>query len=154
MNRQIEKMKNFRLFLLKQIERLTPQQLNTIPDGYNNNIIWNLAHLICAQQSLCYVRAGLPIVVDEKYLAPFAPGTKPDRVIEEPEIEIIKALFISSIDKLQEDFEKKIFDNYSPSARILEVYNIEINDIQDALHFLLYHEGFHSGYTMAIKHLL
>ena len=154
MNKQIGKLKNFRIFILKHLEGLTTQQLNTIPDGYKNNIIWNVAHLTCAQQSLCYFRAGLPIVVDEKYFAPYAPGTMPDRWIEEPEIETIKALSLSSIDRLQEDFEKEVFGNYSPSARILEVYGVEVNNIHDALDFLLYHEGFHSAYIMALKHLV
>lgn len=154
MNKKIEKIKCFRHFLLKQIASLTTQQLNEIPNKYNNNIIWNLAHLICAEQSMCYVRAGLPIVVDEKYFAPYMPTTKPEAFINEREIETIKELFISSIERLSSDFDKNIFDTYSPSAMTPKVYGVEVATIDDALDFLLYHEGLHGGYIISLKHLL
>jgi hypothetical protein len=49
-----------RQFLLDQIAGLTTEELNQIPRGLNNNIIWNLAHLISGQQGIFYARAGLP----------------------------------------------------------------------------------------------
>ena len=154
MDKRIEKIKNFRLFILAQIAGITTEQLNKIPEGYNNNIIWNLAHLICAQQSLCYLRAGQPITVDDKYFSPYRTTTRPTEFIDEYEIETIKKLFISSIDQLQTDFNNKIFDNYSPSENILKVYGVALNNMEDALEFLLYHEGFHSGYIISLKRLV
>ena len=154
MDKRIEKIKQFREFLLDRITELTPEQLNKIPEGYNNNIIWNLAHLICAEQSICYLRSGQHITVAEKYFAPYKTGTKPDAFIDKQEIETIKKLFISSIDELQADFDKKIFDSYSPSENILKIYGVEVNNIEDALEFLIYHEGFHSGYIISLIRLV
>jgi hypothetical protein len=73
---QLTKIKNFRLFILQQIAGLTTAQLNEIPAGYNNNVIWHIAHLTSAAQSLCYVRAGLPIAIEDNYFTPFLPGTR------------------------------------------------------------------------------
>lgn len=154
MTNKLEKIKNFRRFLLNQIDGLTPEQLNKIPEGYNNNIIWNVAHLIAATQSLCYVRAGLPVTVDDRYVSPFMPGTKPARFIDEPEIDVIKALSIASIDRLQVDVEEELFINYSPSTVIPKIYGVDVNTIHDAIDFLLYHEGFHTGYVRSLKHLV
>ena len=154
MDKRIEKIKKFRQFLLAQVTGLTTEQLNKIPEGYNNNIIWNVAHLICASQSLCYLRAGQSITVHDKHFSPYRTNTRPSAFIDEQEIETIKTMFISSIDELQVDFDKKIFDNYSPSENILKVYGIELNNIEDALEFLLYHEGFHSGYIISLIHLV
>lgn len=154
MNKQIEKIKNFRLFLLKQLDDLTIQQLNEIPAGYSNNIIWNLAHLICAEQSMCYVRAGQPITVADAYFSPYAPGTKPVEFVDEPEIMLIKQLLITTIEELQADYAKGLFATYSPSAMTPRVYGVEVNDIEGALDFLLYHEGFHAGYILSLKHLV
>ena len=154
MNTKIEKIKNFRLFLLKQIEDLSTQQLNEIPSGFKNNIIWNLGHMICTQQNMCYVKAGLPIVVEDKYFTPYMPGTKPEIFTEEEEIKNIKKLFITSIDRILADFDKILFENYSPSIAIKKVYGFEINNIDRALEYLLHHEGLHAGYIFAIKHLL
>jgi len=108
MDNKIEQIKKFRFFLINQIKKLSDGQLNKIPDGFNNNIIWNLTHLISAQQGICYLRAGQTAVVPEKYIAPFFTNTKPERVIEKQEIEEIKGLFIDTIDKSQTDFERKI----------------------------------------------
>ena len=154
MDKKIEKIKRFRQFLLAQISGLNAEQLNQIPEGYNNNIIWNLAHLICAQQSLCYIRAGQIAIVPEKYVLPYRTNTKPNGFIHEEEIEVIKKLFISSIDELQTDFDRKIFDNYTASENILKVYGVALHNIDDALEFVIYHEGFHSGYIIALIRLV
>jgi len=154
MDKRIEKIKKFRLFLIEQITGLTDAQLNKIPQGYKNNIVWNLAHLICAQQGICYLRAGQTALAPDKYITPFFTNTKPERILEKQEIEEIKSLFISTIDELQIDYDKKIFNNYTPSPNIFKVYGAEINGIDDALEFLLYHEGYHSGYIISLIHLV
>lgn len=154
MNKKIEKIKNFRAFLLKEISGLTTEQLNTIPTGYNNNIIWNLAHLICIEQNMCYVRANLPIVVEDKHFSPYMPGTKPGMFINEQEVRNIKELLISSIDKLQVAFDENRFNIYTPSVMIPKVYGFEVTNIDEALEYLLHHEGFHSGYILSLKHLV
>lgn len=138
--------------MLDQISGLTTEQLNKIPIGYNNNVIWNLAHFISAQQGVCYVRAGLPIVVEEKYFHLFRPATKPEGFIDSTEIGTIKDLFISSIKKFEHDFEENCFDNYTPW--LAKPYGFEVSDIYDAIDFLIYHEGLHAGYIIALKHLL
>jgi hypothetical protein len=121
MNKKLEKIKNFRLFILKQISSLTTGQLNSIPAGYNNNIIWNVGHLVSATQAICYKRAGLPVTIDDKYFTPFLPTTKPGNFITSEENDRIKELFISSIDTLNTDLENNIFGNYTKSERIDEV---------------------------------
>lgn len=152
MDKRIEKIKNFRLYLLKQVEDLTTEQLNHIPSGYNNNIIWNLGHLVCAEQNMCYVRAGLPVTVGDKYFDSYLSGTKPVEFVGEKDIDAIKALLITSIDRLQADFEKNIFVNYTPSVMIPRVYGFEVTSIEEALEYLLYHEGYHTGCILSLKH--
>ncbi|MEO6549294.1 MAG: DinB family protein [Ferruginibacter sp.] len=154
MNKKIEKIKKVREFLLNQIAGLTTDQLNKIPEGYNNNIIWNLAHLICAEQSICYLRAGQPAIVNDKYISLYRTTTKPGAFTDEQEIKSIKNLLLSTVDELQINFDKKIFDNYSPSENILKIYGVELHSIEDALEFLLYHEGFHTGYIISLIRLV
>jgi len=154
MNKQLEKIKNFRLFVLKQISSLTNEQLNTIPGGYNNNIIWNLGHLVSATQAICYKRARLPVTIDDKYFTPFLPTTKPGNFVNSEEINIIKELLICTINTLNTDLENKLFSNYTKSERIEEVYGINVSNIDDAVEFLLYHEGFHSGYIAGLIRLV
>ena len=154
MNKNLDKIKNFRLYLLKQIEDLTTEQLNHIPSGCNNNIIWNLAHLIAAEQNMCYVRAGLPVAVEDKYFSPYISGTKPGTFVDDRDVEAIKGLLISSVDNLQSDLDSNKFMNYSPSVMIPKVYGFEVTNIDEALAYLLYHEGYHTGCILSLKRLV
>jgi hypothetical protein len=154
MDRKIEKIKKIREFLLDQIAGLTAGQLNKIPEGFNNNIIWNLGHMICAEQTICYFRAGQPFTVDEKYISLYKTTTRPVGFVDEHEIEKIKELLISTIGDLQTDVDRNIFENYVASENILRVYGIELKTIDDALDYLIYHEGLHSGHIISLKRLV
>ncbi len=154
MHPKIEHLKNYRRYVLKQLDGMTTEQLNAIPAGYPNNLIWNLAHLVSVAQNLGYVRAGLPIAVDDRYFSPYLPGTRPVGLVDEPEIQTIKALCITSVDRFQADYAKGAFRNYAPSAGIRKVYGVEVSNIDEAIDYLVYHEGFHGGYMLALKRLL
>ncbi len=151
MNPTIENIRKIRVWLLESIANLSPAQLNEIPAGFNNNIIWNLAHLVAAQQGLCYIRAGLKPIVEEKYLSNYKSGTKPEAVVDAAEIEAIKKLLFSTLDQLQADYTNKLFTNYTVfNTR----YGATIAGIDDAIVFLPYHEGLHTGYITALKKIV
>ncbi|WP_020603707.1 DinB family protein [Spirosoma spitsbergense] len=151
MNREIERLKNTRTYLLDLIKDLSAEQLNEIPLGFNNNIIWNLGHLIVSQQGLCYLRAGLKPIVDEQYFTDYKPQTKPNSPIQADEINTIKTLFLSVLDKLETDYNQSAFSNY---GTFTTPYGVEITNIDEAINFILFHEGLHTGYIMAMKRLL
>lgn len=151
MNKKIDRIKKIRLFLLDLVHDLTLNQLNKIPLGFSNNIIWNLGHLIAAQQGVCYARAVAKPVVDEKYILAYKPGTKPEQHVDAKEVEIIKSIFLSSLDQLEIDYQNKEFTNYSTwSTR----YGTQLTNIDDAIEFLMYHEGLHAGAVIALKRLV
>ena len=151
MTKQIEIIRKTRSFLLKNLEGLTTEQYNKIPGGFNNNIIWNLGHMIAAQQGVCYIRAGLAPRVGEDIINSFKSGTKPERAYDETEIQNIKSLLFSTLDQLEEDCNNNIFGGYTAwSTR----YEVEIASIDDALNFLPFHEGLHSGCISALKKLV
>ena len=133
---------------------MTREQLNEIPDGFSNNIIWNLGHLVAASQLIFYRRAGLDLTIDEKFITPFLPSTKPKDLIDSDEIKTIKEYAISTIAAMQTDLKTKRFSNYTKSENIERVYGIEVLTIEDALEFLLYHEGYHSANIITIKKLV
>jgi DinB superfamily len=151
MTKQIEIVKKTRFFLLDGIKDLTAEQLNKVPDGFNNNIIWNIAHLMAAQQGICYVRAGLPTVIDEKLFLAYKSGTKPEQFVDATEAAHIKHLFLTTIDRLETDYNNNIFGGYVPWTTR---YGVEIRNIDDTISFLPMHEGLHLGYIMAMKRVV
>ncbi len=151
MTKSIEILKKPRVHLFDLINELSIEQLNEVPAGFNNNIAWNLGHIVAAQQSICYNRAGLPKVIDDSFFLAYKPGSKPEKFIDAAELENIKSLLSSTLDQLEADLQNNLFDNYTPWVTR---YGVEINNIDDALKFLPFHEGLHVGYIMALRRVV
>lgn len=151
MLKKIDTLKKTRENLLNVIKDLSNEQLNEIPIGFNNNIIWNLGHLLATQQVICYFRAGLKMPIDEQHFANYKPGTKPDTIIENAAISKMKELFLSAVSGFELDFESNVFQNYNSWTNR---FGIEITTIEDAMTFVLFHEGIHLGYIMALKRVI
>jgi hypothetical protein len=149
--KQFEILKNTRKYLLNFIDDLTIDELNEIPPGFNNNIIWNLAHLIAAQQGVCYVRGGLNLRIDESFFSTYKPETKPQKYVDQSEVAGIKELFLSTIDQLESDYYNNAFSNYNSWTNR---YGVVHNNIEDTINFLLFHEGLHLGYIMPLRRLI
>jgi hypothetical protein len=148
MNHNIESIKATRKFLLELIKDLSTEELNAVPQGFNNNIIWNLGHMVAAQQGICYLRAGLSPIVEEKFILEFKPGTKPERKYDDSEIEGIKQMMFDTLDRFLVEFEKNTFGSYNTFTTR---YEVVLSNIHEAVSFLQFHEGLHTGYIMALK---
>jgi hypothetical protein len=151
MTKQIETVKTLREFLLTNVKDLTTEQLNKIPEGFGNNIIWNLAHLTAAQQSICYIRAGLAAPLGEDFVNTYKPGTKPEKFVDTAEIAYIKQLLFSTLDQLETDYNNNIFTGYTA---VTTRYGVALNNIDDGINFLPFHEGYHMGVIMGLKRLV
>src|SRR5579862_523187 len=133
MTKQIEIIRKTRSFLLENLKDLTTEQLNQIPEGFNNNIIWNLGHMIAAQQGVCYIRAGLIPKVSEDFINAYKSSSKPTEPIDAKEIESIKALLFSTLDQLEADYNNHIFDDYTAWTTR---YSVELANIDEAINFI------------------
>lgn len=151
MEKQFEIIKSVRKYLLGLIADLTVDELNEIPAGFNNNIIWNLAHIIASQQNVCYVRGGLDLKIDQNLFLAYKPETKPQAYVEMEKIAEIKELFLSTIDQLEADYYNNVFNDYNAWTNR---YGVTHNTIEDTINFLIFHEGFHIGYITSLKRLV
>lgn len=148
MQTTIDRYKKLRQFILENIKDLSNEQLNQVPVGFSNNIIWNLAHLVAVQQAVCYKRAGKDLKIDESYFELFKPGTKPELSFDDAIIAKTKSMFIDNIDLLQTDYKNNAFENYTTWTTRA---GIDITNIDIAINFMMYHEGLHEGLIGAIK---
>ncbi|MBU0696807.1 MAG: DinB family protein [Bacteroidetes bacterium] len=151
MKKQFEINRTTRKTLLAYIEGLSSEQLNRIPAGFNNNIIWNLAHMIAAQQGVCYKRGGHPMLIDEAAFENFKPGTVPPLFVDDEQINQYKDLFLSTIDQWEKDYNDNLFAQ-NPSWR--QSMGIDMNTIEESINFLLWHDGVHGGIIMSLKKLV
>lgn len=148
MNKNFDTLKKSRILILKIIEGLSIEQLNKIPEGFKNNIAWNIAHLVVTQQLLCYKLAGLKCLISEEMIINFQKGTAPTYKISEVEFKEIKTQFLALPEKLSADYEKEIFTEYNEYTTSVAV---TLKNINDALTFNLLHEGIHLGIILQLK---
>lgn len=137
-----------RKHFLTFLDTYSIEQLNKVPAGFNNNLIWNIAHVIVVQQSLVYLGSGLKANIPDSMIERYKPGTLVKGYVEKPEIEDIKGLLISLIDRTKNDYHNQLFKSYE--KRELKS-GFKIHSIEDAITFNNYHEGMHFGYIMSIK---
>ncbi|MEO9004245.1 MAG: DinB family protein [Ginsengibacter sp.] len=153
MKESIDIMRGAMKFLLNLIDGISIEKLNEIPLGFNNNLIWNFAHIVASQQILCYRNAGVKPVIEDEFIDKYKTSTRPEGFIAEKEFEIIKQYLITTIYKFEEDSITNMFENYN--AFHLKSYpGVEIKNIGDAAKFVSFHDGLHVGYSMALKRSL
>ncbi|WP_281634163.1 DinB family protein [Flavobacterium luteolum] len=140
--------KTIREILLKLLDSHSLEQLNKIPDGFNNNIIWNIGHCISSQQVLVYKLSGLPTMVSEDFVNKYKKGTKPEGDVSQAEVDEIRTLLSTTLEKTKNDFESGLFVNYHEYTTSI---GFTLRHIQGALDFNNYHEGLHTGAIMALK---
>jgi DinB superfamily len=151
MNKAFDIILKPRIGLVKLLESLTIEQLNDVPAGFNNNIIWNAGHLIATQQGICYKRSGLDLRIDEAFFQTYKPESRPEKSIGKDEVENISRLLVFTMEQLETDYNNKLFTNYTPWTTR---YGVELSNIDQALNFLPFHEGLHFGTIGAMKRLV
>ena len=134
--------------LLKFLESHSLEQLNTIPEGLSNNLIWNIAHIIVVQQMLVYNLSGLPMMVSDKMVSSYKRGTKPEHSVTQAEVDEIKSLLFPTLEQTKRDFADGIFRNYTEFTT-MSGYNVK--NAQNAIEFNNYHEAVHTGIMMQIR---
>lgn len=138
-----------RELLQKFIENHTLEQLNTIPEGFKNNIIWNIGHVVVTQQLLAYKLSGLSMMVTDEMVTKYQKGSAPQENISQEEVDAIKSLLFTTITKTQEDLENGLFQNYMEYT--VSTANFTLKSIEDAMQFNNFHEGIHIGIIMQLR---
>ncbi len=134
--------------LLQFLENHTLEQLNKVPEGFSNNLIWNIAHIVVVQQLLVYNLSGLPMMVSDEMIATYRRGTKPDGFINQSEVNKIKALLFTPLEKTKTDFANGIFQNYT---EFTTMSGYTVKNARNAIEFNNYHEAVHTGIMMQIR---
>ncbi|AXG73914.1 DinB family protein [Flavobacterium arcticum] len=140
-----------RQLLLLFLEKYSLAQLNKIPEGFNNNIIWNIGHIIVIQQRIAYTLSGLPIMISDEMANMYMKDTKPERDVTAEEVEEMKTLLFTTLDKTEEDFKNGLFVNYKEHTTSM---GFTLTNITNAVQFNNYHEGLHLGVIMSLRKLV
>lgn len=135
----------------KLIQGYTLEQLNKVPEGFKNNLIWNVAHVVVTQQLLVYKLAGLPVMVSEEMIEKYKKGTQTEHVASQEEVDEILSLLHLTVAQTEKDIENNLFQNFSeyPTST-----GFVLKSNRDSMEFNNFHEGLHIGVIMAIRKLV
>jgi len=130
--------------LVHFLNELDHEQLIKIPKNFNNSIFWNIAHILVTEQLLTYKLSGLPLNIDVNLVEKYTKGSKATTNVSKEEVEYVKNNLVSVVLKTQEG----AFKNYSKYDTSV---NISLNNINDSLQFMAFHDGIHLGVILSLK---
>ncbi|ULC59884.1 DinB family protein [Flaviramulus sp. BrNp1-15] len=139
---------NTREIFNKIIDNNSLEDLNKIPNGFNNNIIWNIGHIVVSEQLLAYRLSGLDSMLSDEMINKYRKDTKPEGNVFQGEVNQIKALLFSTIEKTKEDYNNGLFETYNEYT--VSTTGNTLTNIDEALQFVVVHEGLHYGYVLAL----
>lgn len=130
------------------LQGYTLEQLNKIPEGYNNNLIWNIGHIVVVQQMLVYKLSGLPMMISDEMVNKYKKGSAPIQEATQADVDEIKKFLFETIDQTKIDLDNKIFENFQEFTTMT---GFAVKNAKDAISFNIYHEAIHTGIMMGIK---
>jgi len=134
--------------LTSYLEDLTLEELNAIPEDFNNNIFWNIAHTLAHQQMYVYVFSGRTPFISEEWITNYKKGTKPTKNVNKMDVEYLKSKLIPAISQTKIDLHNGLFKNYQPYTANS---GSTLKNIEEAIIFNNFHEGIHHGAISGLK---
>jgi DinB superfamily len=138
--------------VINLLKEYSIEEINRIPDGFSNNLVWNLGHLVVTQQLLCYSLAGVPPLVTTEQINAYRKGTKPTEFVDEAAFQELIELSEKCIQQTEIDFQNGILGAFPQPY--MTSYGIELASSEKAILFCNAHEGLHYGYCLALRKMI
>ncbi|WP_379971325.1 DinB family protein [Ectobacillus sp. sgz5001026] len=138
---------------IRSVENLYEEASLYIPQGFNNNIKWNLGHIYVVQERFAFHFTGEKMNMPDHFMKQFGPGSKPTDWDEQvPTLRQLIALLQDQIVRIEQVLEPRI------TEAVKEPYTtssgITLSSVAEFLSFSMYHEGMHFDAIKSIKRLI
>ena len=140
-----------RFHMLRELEGLSQDDLLAIPEGRDDNVLWNVGHLLCSLARLTYVRSGFALPIPEHYLALFGKNTTARDWTDTPDADEVFGHFHALPGQIEADYASGRFSRYEP-LELAPGHTVE--SVEEAIAFHCFHEGLHIGMIISVKELL
>ncbi len=141
-----------RKILERFIDAHNLEELNKVPTGFNNNLIWNIGHSIATQQLLTYGLSGLTPKVTMDFIHDYKKGTKPERDVSQEEVASIKEMLYTTLHSLEADYHAGLFKDFKEYT--LSTTGGVLSKVEHAIEFNNFHEGLHLGCCIQLSRLV
>ncbi|MBH0333578.1 hypothetical protein ABH14_28230 [Brevibacillus brevis] len=143
-----QQLEDYRQETLKAIDGLTEEDVNIIPDGFSNNILWNLGHIYLDQYLWIahLTKETLPIPSDFNEWFNF--GTKPaDWDTQPPKLAVLVSLLQEQPQKIQAAYKDRLEEEFPATES-------GMHTIAQVLVRTIFHEGMHLASLHTIRRCL
>ncbi len=138
----------WRQYTLNQIKGITEENADVIPEGYSNNLRWNLGHILVSHAGLILPRIGVEVPFGKDYLESFNRGTSPGNWSAET----------PALDTLYKDLEEQVdLLKYHLKGRLDEQLTepfAGLSTVGGLTGFAISHEAVHAGTVIGMKKAL
>lgn len=132
-----KQLETYRKELLGTVEKVTDEQAEIIPDGFNNNIRWNLGHLYLDQFLWIEALTKEASPTSKQFNQWFGFGTAPANFTEEtPSFKELKELLKAQPQEILEKYRNELEKEYPP-------IDMGMHTIEQVLIRTIFHEGMH-----------
>ena len=121
--------------------------INQIPIGFNNNLLWHAGHIICVFDILAVQFANQKSILSDTFINDFKKGSIPKTYTIEDK-NLIEKLLIEQLNQFELSNDTYNYQTYTTS------FGNTIQNQEEALSFILIHEGIHFGYVLNILRFL
>ncbi|MFC0187388.1 DinB family protein [Fictibacillus aquaticus] len=136
----------FRHNTLSVVEGVTEEMADIVPEGFNNNIRWQLGHIYLDQYDWLYHKINEDSPVPKHYRELFGYGTRPsDWKLSPPTLDELKNRLADQVDHIKEHFGRRLDEELESPAEL------GMNTFAEILPRTFYHEGMHTGHIIALK---
>ena len=151
MEKQFDILLKNRIIFKRFLDQTPKEDLFRIPNGFKNNIWWNIAHATVTQQLLIYKLSEVGYGIEEELIDKYRKGTVPYGVPSESEFNKVAEYLISTVEQLQKDYSEGLFTNFES---YMTTPKVGLETVEDAITFLTFHDGIHLGAILAIQKAL
>ncbi|MDR3586187.1 MAG: DinB family protein [Desulfosporosinus sp.] len=127
---------------LNAVKEVSESQAYSVPEGFNNNILWNLGHVYISQEKFAFGFIPEPMQVPDGFTESFGRDTKPSEWKGQPPTlaEMIK-LLDDQTSRIKEKLENRLDEAVANPFTMPS--GLTLRTIGEFLTFSMYHEGMH-----------
>lgn len=135
---------------LAQVEGVNDKQSLIVPNGFNNNVKWNLGHIYVIQEKFAFQLAGEQTQLSPQYITLFSSGTRPAEwgVQDLPTIHELIHVLSDQLFRIEQTLNGRLDDTISAYTTST---GLTLSTVKELISFCLYHEGMHFDAIKSIK---
>lgn len=133
---------------LEIVANLSVEQVKGIPNGFNNNILWHVGHILTIQERLAFRLIQDTLELSESLMDLFLNGTKPaDWQTAPPDMLTLLPLLEEQPSRIKRRLQGRLDEQITIPFR-------DMSRLKEVLIFSIGHEALHTGYIMAMKKIV